>query len=258
MTGIRSRAALAALAATVGLAACGGAPHQSSLGGNNAPRDTIGVPASSSPTTAPPRPTTTTRTPATAPATTTTTAPGTSTLQPGTVITLPGGVSSAFGTPQKGKPWLTPGTAEHAAAAWTVAYHELLWTQPEVNGSGYGYYIHRIAPWSTPAWLATLAAPVTASETSGTTDPAENQAWAQIVHTQTDKTVQIIEANRVDQAGWTATSEIVQVAFYYQVTTAIHPNPQPGLEIGFTTDYLTMSKIGGRWLVAHEINALDQ
>lgn len=236
------------LAAAVSLAACGSARPAAFGGGNNAPHQT--APATTTTTTAPPATTTTTVPP--------TTVPGPiDTVEPGTVVTAPGGVHSAFGTPQTGKPWLTAGTPTYVAAEWTIAYHELLWTQPVVAGTGLSYYIHRITPYSTPAWLATLSAPVKAVENTGTAAPGDAQIWAQIVHTQTDKTVQIIEANRVDQAGWTATSEVVQVTFFYQVTTAAHPNPQPGLQIGLTTDYLTMDKIGGRWLVSHEINALD-
>jgi len=239
-----TRIAAVVLAAAVGLSACGG--HHEAFGGNNAP----GPSRPGVTTTTAPKATTT------VPASTTTTAPKATTT---TTVHLPPGEHAAVGTPQKGKPWLTPGTAEYVAAQWVIAYHDLSYTQPIVNHTGLGDWVQRIRPWSTSSWWHTLANPVLADERTGTALPSDITYWKdQVVAQQLVEQVQIVEANRIDQAGWTATHEYVQVAWYYRVSNYHSTDVYRGYQHDFTTDYLTMVKVGGHWLVNHEINALDQ
>lgn len=252
---IRRRTAIVSclLAAGIALSACGS--HPQAFGGNNAPRSSTstvpatktGPSAGSSTTTAP---TTTTTTPSST--TTSTTVPPTT-----TTLDLPPGEHSAFGTPQKGRPWTVPGTPEWVAAQYVAGDHYLSWRSPVVAGTGLGYWATLIRPYSTPAWWKLVTLGVTRQETTGTAIPSDVTYWDSVVRRQETKTARIVEANRVDQAGWTATHMYVEVQWYYDRVTRAHPSQQPGIEPDFTTDYCTMVKVGGHWLVSHEINALD-
>jgi hypothetical protein len=228
------------------LSGCGAAPR--SFGGGNLPGPS--VPVTTAAPTGTPKPT--------VPATTTTTTVAPSRSTPTTIAPkLPPGEHSAFGTPQKGQPWKTPGSPEWVAARWVAADHYLSWQAPVVAGTGLGYWAQLIRPYSTPAWWRRIAGTVIAAEDTGTAIPSDRSYWAQVVRTKKTKTVQILEANRVDQAGWTATSEIVQVTWWMYTTTGAGSTP-PGTRPGLTVDFCTMSKVGGRWLVSYEINALNQ
>ena len=250
MSARRVRAGLAGLVvAGAVLSGCGAAPR--SFGGGNLPGATSATTDAPAITSKPTVPSTTTTT-----TTTTTVAP--SRTVPTTVAPkLPPGEHSAFGTPQKGQPWKTPGSPEWVAARWVAADHYLSWQAPVVAGTGLGYWAQLIRPYSTPAWWRRIAGTVIAAEDTGTAIPSDRSYWAQVVRTKKTKTVQILEANRVDQAGWTATSETVQVTWYMDTTTRAGSTP-PGIRPDLTVDFCTMSKLGGRWLVAHEINALNQ
>lgn len=259
VTARRATLVAATLAAALGLSACGA--QAAAFGGNNAPEPNR--PAATTTTTAPPstprQPPRSSAPPASSTTTATTVPTAASTTPPDTANShLPPGEHAAVGTPQNRRPWLTPGTPGYVAAHWVIAYHDLSYTQPVVDHTGLGAWVQRIRPWSTASWWHTLAAPVLATERTGTALPSDITYWKQVVAQQLVDRVEVVEANRIDQAGWTATHEYVQVAWYFRVSNYHSTDVYRGYQHDFTTDYLTMVKVGGRWLVDHEINALNQ
>lgn len=217
----------AVLVSAVSLSACG-TRYQ---GGNNAPI----YPAPKLTTTQPKAPTRTTST----------------TVKPQSLsANLPGGGRSYVGTPQYGAPWTVVGSADWVAARWMVAYKSFSYTDP-----GPGMWMVRIKPYTTPSFYASLLPTDPAARNPFTVAPADKAYWATVKQHSQSKSIQIVEVSRVNQAGFTPTSEIVEVLYDHYFHSV--PGPQSSTPDNATVRYLCMRRIGGKWLVNNETLATN-
>jgi hypothetical protein len=149
---------------------------------------------------------------------------------------LPHGVHSALGNTPTGAPWDRPGTPEWVAARWVTGFYEVLWDQGDPNA-----WASRVEPLTTAAYWGVLKHAVVPP------GPASAAAWHKVVANRELDQVDILSAYRVDEAGYSATREVVLVNYEISVSTKAHPLPvyepaQPA--------YLTLLRQGGHWLVA--------
>ena len=149
---------------------------------------------------------------------------------------LPSGTHSEVGNTPSGAPWEVPGTPERAAAEWVTGFFEVLWDQrgPEA-------WAGRVRPLTAPAYWQVLRRAATPPS------PAEAEAWRKVVAKHELDQVDVLSAYRVDEAGYSATREVVLVDYDVSVRTQADPDAPPGPA---QPAYLTMVRRGGRWLVA--------
>ena len=148
---------------------------------------------------------------------------------------LPSGTRSAVGNTPSGAPWETPGTPERAAAQWVTGFFEVLWDQ-----GGPEAWAGRVRPLTAPAYWQVL------SRAAAPAGPAEAAAWRKVVAERELDQVGVLSAYRADEAGYSATREVVLVDYDLSARTEADPDAPPGPA---QPAYLTMVRLGGRWLV---------
>lgn len=228
-------AALAAL-----LAACGAGPTGNPVGAPPlAPSTTrqTGHKVASAPTKAQPKPVpTTTHLPSTPPRSAHPRPPARKVATRPKPPLLPRGTRSGVGNTPEGAPWETPGAPEQVAARWVTGFFEVLWDQPGPNA-----WAGRVRPLTAPAYWKVLSRGI------ATPTPAEAAAWHKVVAERELDQVGVLSAYRVDEAGYSATREVVLVDYDVSVRTDADPDAPTGPAQPI---YLTMDRLGGHWLVA--------
>jgi hypothetical protein len=156
---------------------------------------------------------------------------------------LPKGERSGVGNAPRGAPWQVPGTPEWVAAQWVTGFFEVLWDQP-----GPDAWAARVRPFTTPAYWRALASAVRSG-------PAEMAAWREAVAEKDLDQVQVLSAYRVDEAGYSALSEVVLVSYDIAYRSDANPDAPPGPA---QPVFLTMVERAGRWLVSGSWSPLSQ
>lgn len=221
------RRASGLLAVAVSLAACN--TGRQSPGGNNAP-----IAKPKYPTVSTPRSPTATST--------TTTQPAKQNLH----VNLPGGGQSYVGTPQYGHPWTVKGSADWVAAQWVIGYKSMLYTYPAP-----GWWMVLIKPYTTSSFYNEILPPPSVRNPR-VVAPADRAFWATVQKNRQSTRIVIDQVNRVNQAGFTATSEVAEVLYSHIYESRSASNPYP---TNATVRYLCMVKQGGKWLVNNETRA---
>lgn len=152
-------------------------------------------------------------------------------------------------------PWLTPNTPEWVAGQWVAAYKAIYWNKPNWLWT----WVNGLKPYSTPTEWQSMDAPVQAAyqqyKKTGYIDTATLNWWNNVKATQETRVVRTISVRAQTQAGVTPTSEIVLDHFTYWIDDTAHPQ---GYKTQNNFEYLCMQKIGGKWLVDWNMNALDK
>lgn len=156
---------------------------------------------------------------------------------------LPKGEHSGLGNTPSGQPWDLPGTAEQAAAKWVVGFYEVLWDQP-----GPLAWAKRVRPYTAPAYWRVISR-------GAVTSSAEAASWHKVVAEHELDQVDVLSAYRVNEAGYSATRQVVLVDYDTSVRTNANPDAPPGPAQPIS---LKMVRQGGRWLVAGTWSPLSQ
>jgi hypothetical protein len=117
-----------------------------------------------------------------------------------------------------------------------TGFFEVIWDQ-----QGPEAWAGRVRPLTAPAYWQVLR------RAAAPPGPAEAAAWRKVVAEHELDQVDVLSAYRVDEAGYSATREVVLVNYDVSVRTQAHPDAPPGPA---QPAYLTMARLSGRWLVA--------
>jgi len=149
------------------------------------------------------------------------------------------GQHSGLGTLPAQSPWMTPGSPTWVAANWVTGYEEVLWYQ-----GGAGAWAARVKPYCTPAFFNAIGGPRAGALAASASSTAQ---WSKVVRAHELAQVDILGAYRVDEAGWSSTSETVLVTYATSQRSDADPDSPAGASQPL---YLKMTRSGHKWLVA--------